>query len=135
MSCLICKGWLFSENEAQCAALRSTPNLVECAMSMSQVVVSLKTQYRMAEDIQLLANALIYNDRLKCGTEAISSQALATDLQDNSDFPSWILKVREIILACRKALTFTAKQGLQSHDLSQPVSSKCLMATSPNQPS
>ena len=36
-----------------------------------QSVVSLEHQYRMAEDIMTLSNTLIYNGRLKCGTEEL----------------------------------------------------------------
>lgn len=36
-----------------------------------QSVVNLEHQYRMSEDIMTLSNTLIYNGRLKCGTEAL----------------------------------------------------------------
>ncbi|KAK4141106.1 uncharacterized protein C8A04DRAFT_14358 [Dichotomopilus funicola] len=36
-----------------------------------QSVVHLEHQYRMSEDIMALSNTLIYNGRLKCGTEAL----------------------------------------------------------------
>jgi DNA replication ATP-dependent helicase Dna2 len=36
-----------------------------------QSVVNLEHQYRMSEDIMSLSNTLIYNGRLKCGTEAL----------------------------------------------------------------
>ncbi|KAK4242778.1 hypothetical protein C8A03DRAFT_11057 [Achaetomium macrosporum] len=36
-----------------------------------QSVVNLEHQYRMCEDIMALSNTLIYNGRLKCGTEAL----------------------------------------------------------------
>ncbi|KAK5956257.1 DNA replication endonuclease-helicase Dna2 [Knufia fluminis] len=39
-------------------------------------VVNLEHQYRMAEDIMLLSNQLIYNGRLKCGTAAVASRTL-----------------------------------------------------------
>lgn len=39
-------------------------------------VVPLSSQYRMNEDIMLLSNKLIYEDRLRCGNEAIAKQAL-----------------------------------------------------------
>lgn len=37
----------------------------------SQAVVSLEFQYRMNEDIMLLSNTLVYNFRLRCGTEEV----------------------------------------------------------------
>ena len=39
-------------------------------------VVSLEHQYRMAEDIMLLSNVLIYNGRLKCGTDTVANLML-----------------------------------------------------------
>lgn len=39
-------------------------------------VVSLEHQYRMAEDIMLLSNQLIYNGRLKCGNSAVANRSL-----------------------------------------------------------
>lgn len=44
--------------------------------SHPNAVVSLSHQYRMAEDIMLLSNTLIYNHRLKCGTPAVASRTL-----------------------------------------------------------
>ncbi|KAL2266131.1 hypothetical protein VTJ83DRAFT_5483 [Remersonia thermophila] len=41
-----------------------------------QSVVNLEHQYRMAEDIMTLSNVLIYNGRLKCGTEALRTAQL-----------------------------------------------------------
>ena len=39
-------------------------------------VVNLEHQYRMAEDIMLLSNELIYSGRLKCGTPAVAGRLL-----------------------------------------------------------
>jgi DNA replication ATP-dependent helicase Dna2 len=39
-------------------------------------VVNLEHQYRMCKDIMLLSNSLIYDGRLKCGTEAVASQSI-----------------------------------------------------------
>ncbi|CAK7230146.1 DNA replication endonuclease-helicase Dna2 [Sporothrix eucalyptigena] len=39
-------------------------------------VVNLEHQYRMCEDIMTLSNTLIYNGRLKCGTEALRHRSL-----------------------------------------------------------
>lgn len=44
--------------------------------SRPEAVVSLSHQYRMAEDIMLLSNTLIYDHRLKCGTSAVASRML-----------------------------------------------------------
>lgn len=42
-----------------------------------QAVVDLSHQYRMNEDIMLLSNRLIYENRLKCGSEQVAKQGLA----------------------------------------------------------
>lgn len=39
-------------------------------------VVNLEHQYRMCEDIMTLSNTLIYDGRLKCGTQAVASRAV-----------------------------------------------------------
>lgn len=39
-------------------------------------VVNLEHQYRMCEDVMMLSNTLIYNGRLKCGTETLRHQKL-----------------------------------------------------------
>ena len=39
-------------------------------------VVNLEHQYRMAEDIMLLSNTLIYSGRLKCGTASVAKRML-----------------------------------------------------------
>ena len=41
-----------------------------------QAVTSLEHQYRMAADVMLLSNELIYSGRLKCGNEAVASREL-----------------------------------------------------------
>ena len=47
----------------------------------------------MAEDIQLLANQLIYNGRLRCGSEAVKTQALETHIAEDGAYSEWMLKV------------------------------------------
>ena len=54
---------------------------------------SLTMQYRMAEDIQLLANTLIYNNQLCCGSEAVRIKALDVCLPKQA-FPAWLVNVR-----------------------------------------
>jgi DNA replication ATP-dependent helicase Dna2 len=46
-------------------------------------VVNLEHQYRMCEDIMTLSNTLIYNGRLKCGTEALRHSKLEIPHMDN----------------------------------------------------
>jgi DNA replication ATP-dependent helicase Dna2 len=40
-------------------------------------VVSLEHQYRMSEDVMALANALIYDGRLKCGNQSVADRSLS----------------------------------------------------------
>jgi DNA replication ATP-dependent helicase Dna2 len=42
-----------------------------------QSVVDLSHQYRMNEDIMLLSNRLVYENRLKCGSDQVAKQVLA----------------------------------------------------------
>lgn len=42
----------------------------------TEAVVDLSYQYRMNADIMSLSNTLIYNNRLKCGSESIANQTL-----------------------------------------------------------
>ncbi|KAI9713946.1 MAG: Tripartite DNA replication factor [Bogoriella megaspora] len=48
----------------------------------AESVVCLEHQYRMSEDIMLLSNTLIYNGRLKCGTELIARRTLSVPNMD-----------------------------------------------------
>ncbi|KAK3727809.1 hypothetical protein QZH41_008231, partial [Actinostola sp. cb2023] len=52
-----------------------------------QAVVCLEHQYRMHEDIMALSNALIYENRLKCGTKQVSTALL--DIPLWNDLVSW----------------------------------------------
>ncbi|KAJ2978232.1 hypothetical protein NUW58_g7560 [Xylaria curta] len=46
-------------------------------------VVNLEHQYRMCEDVMTLSNTLIYEGRLKCGTEALRNQKLAVPYMEH----------------------------------------------------
>ena len=51
-------------------------------------VVSLEHQYRMNQDIMKLSNTLIYENRLKCGTESVARAVL--ELPDWDELLSYI---------------------------------------------
>ncbi len=54
-------------------------------------VVSLKMQYRMAQDIMNLSSKLVYNDGLQCGNEQVAKQKLQTDRQlIDEDTEPWL---------------------------------------------
>lgn len=41
-----------------------------------EAVVDLKSQYRMNEDIMLVANELVYSNKLSCGTPEVAARSL-----------------------------------------------------------
>ncbi|CCA73479.1 related to DNA helicase, partial [Serendipita indica DSM 11827] len=45
-----------------------------------EAVVELQEQYRMNEDVMKVSNALIYENRLKCGNEEVAKRSLTIDL-------------------------------------------------------
>ena len=47
-----------------------------------EAVVELVYQYRMNSDIMLLSNRLVYGDRLRCGSRAVSESALVLPGRD-----------------------------------------------------
>lgn len=51
-----------------------------------QAVVDLSHQYRMNEDIMLLSNRLVYENRLKCGSDQVAKQGLV--IPDSQPCPS-----------------------------------------------
>lgn len=58
----------------------------------------LSLQYRMAASIQLLANTLVYNGQLQCGSEAVANaqiRALPAHVIDG--LPPWIVQVRFVM--------------------------------------
>ncbi|KAK9857614.1 hypothetical protein WJX84_004993 [Apatococcus fuscideae] len=55
-----------------------------------QAVVSLSTQYRMAEDIQLLANTLMYASALRPGNQAVATAMLHLPQYPVADLPQWL---------------------------------------------
>ncbi|KAL0046566.1 hypothetical protein WJX82_003944 [Trebouxia sp. C0006] len=67
-----------------------------------QMVASLTTQYRMAEDIMLLANTIVYKGQLRCGAEHVAEAML--DLQvapSQVSQPDWLVQV---LIPHRRAL-------------------------------
>lgn len=63
---------------------------------LRQAVVELTAQYRMAEDIMSLANALVYGGRLSCANEAVAAATLAQSHPSQvPGLPPWLQQVRE----------------------------------------
>lgn len=57
--------------------------------------MALGTQYRMAADIQLLANSLVYSGGMRCGSDAVGEATLATNVPEalSTSGPDWLLEV------------------------------------------
>ena len=61
---------------------------------MLQAVITLQTQYRMAGDIQSLANELVYCGRLRCGSLQQEQATLSLPLlQSSPQHPAWLQQV------------------------------------------
>ena len=59
-----------------------------------QMVVPLRAQYRMAADIMLLANTIVYDGQLRCGADHVAEAVL--DLQvapSQIGLPQWLTQV------------------------------------------
>ena len=59
-----------------------------------QMVVALRSQYRMAADIMLLANTIVYDGQLRCGADHVAEAVL--DLQvapSQISHPQWLNRV------------------------------------------
>lgn len=63
-----------------------------------EAVIDLTDQYRMNEDIMLLSNRLIYNNRLRCGSDMVAKQSLV--LPDDS-----FLRKLHLTSACQSDTT------------------------------
>ena len=59
-----------------------------------QAVVALSMQYRMAADIMLLANTIVYGGQLTCGSEAVAARSLALQPGVVGGLPQWLQRVR-----------------------------------------
>ena len=58
--------------------------------------MSLSTQYRMAEDIQLLANTLMYGSALQPGNQAVASAMLHLPRYPLPGLPQWLSQVKAL---------------------------------------
>ena len=58
-----------------------------------QAAVALSTQYRMAADIMLLANTIVYGGQLTCGSEAVAARSLALQPGVVGGLPLWLQQV------------------------------------------
>ena len=60
-----------------------------------QAIAALKTQYRMAGDIQLLSNTLVYGGKLSCGSDKVREAVLQTTIIPQMDGrqPFWLRQV------------------------------------------
>ena len=60
-----------------------------------QTVVILQSQYRMAADIMLLANTIVYRGQLRCGAASVADAMLDLQLAPTQrSKPDWLTQVR-----------------------------------------
>lgn len=74
-------------------------------------MVALAQQYRMNDAIMALSNALVYDGRLACGSEAIARSTLALD-QRAYDGPAWLVRV----LAPDVQVAFVDTDAIGAHE-------------------
>ena len=59
-----------------------------------QALITLRSQYRMSADIMSVANALVYNGELRCGSPAVAEASLQLPQQlPASQLPDWLQQV------------------------------------------
>ena len=59
------------------------------------MVVALRAQYRMAADIMLLANTIVYDGQLRCGADRVAEAVLDLHLAPSQiSHPRWLTQVR-----------------------------------------
>ena len=93
-------------------------------------VVNLEHQYRMCQDIMTLSNTLIYNGRLKCGTQAVASRSITIPhmaaLTQHHHNPHTILSTN------RKSVCVNPTRGsCWLRDLLDPSVKACFINTDP----
>jgi DNA replication ATP-dependent helicase Dna2 len=75
---------------------------VELCCWVEQAVVELRVQYRMNADIQVLPNALVYNNALRCGSDDVANARLCLPRAADSSCPAWL----QTVMAPSCAVTF-----------------------------
>ncbi|BDA50404.1 DNA replication ATP-dependent helicase/nuclease DNA2 [Coccomyxa sp. Obi] len=59
-----------------------------------QALITLRSQYRMSADIMAVANALVYNGELRCGSPAVAKASLQLPhLLPRTQLPQWLQQV------------------------------------------
>ncbi|CAM6033109.1 unnamed protein product [Sphagnum compactum] len=66
-----------------------------------QAVSALQCQYRMCADIMSLCNALIYGNRLRCGSREVATAQLTLSTPPLKHAPQWL---HQVLDPCRKVL-------------------------------
>ena len=93
-------------------------------------VTNLEHQYRMCEDIMTLSNTLIYNGRLKCGTQGVASRSIVipdmAKLIHHHHTPQSILSGKN-----RNICTGPMRSSCWLRDLLDPTTKACFVNTDP----
>ena len=93
-------------------------------------VVSLEHQYRMCEDIMTLSNTLIYDGRLKCGTQAVANRTIT--IPDMGSLKQHHHSPQSVLLVDSKKICANPTLGsCWLRDLLDPSVRACFINTDP----
>ena len=92
---------------------------VRLATAHPGAVTQLSVQYRMAADVQLLANTLVYGGALRCGSETTATRVLALPLALPPDAPNWV--VTALAPTTRVLLLDTDALGAAAAEAQRPL--------------
>jgi DNA replication ATP-dependent helicase Dna2 len=82
-------------------------------------VASLTVQYRMAEDVQAVANALVYGGALRCGNEATAQRRYVLPMAPPQSAPAWVRAA--LCPSVRVALLDTDALGPAAAEATRPL--------------
>lgn len=87
-----------------------------------QSVVELRHQYRMAADIMLLSNTLVYKGRLECGSDQVANRVLTLpNIQEGAlaSYPQWL---QHVLQPCHRVVFLdTCQAGAWETSVSEGV--------------
>ena len=89
------------------------------AQAHPATVASLTVQYRMAEEVQSVANALVYGGVLRCGNSATAQRMYTLPQAVASGTPAWVQAV--LCPSVRVALLDTDALGIRAAESSRPL--------------
>ena len=94
----------------------------------SSSVVNLEHQYRMCEDIMTLSNTLIYDGRLKCGTQSVANRSMI--VPDMTALKHHHHNTQSILMTDSKKICLSPSRGTcWIRDLLDPTTKVCFVNT------